>query len=234
MQLHSKLVEQIKWTPIHGASVRVGDDGLLILKDGAARDWHLLRWTDSRLKGARVKLTIVAKPASGCDTNLYVHQWGGADVCSIDKDGTTVLDEGTEEIRVEHLSDGFLSVNIIFENHHSTLSIGTGKPNGCYQGSGVDQYLFKSIEVEIIPRNLTRKAIVDKIWNGNDPLRGLPGNLFQYDLQGWNSQHEYLSKTIAALRPAVIVEIGVWKGGSTVFMANEIKKTWPFRCGDRR
>ena len=45
-----------------------------------------------------------------------------------------------------------------------------------------------------------------------------------HDLQGWNSQHIYLSDAITALRPAVIVEIGVWKGGSTVFMANELKK----------
>ena len=52
----------------------------------------------------------------------------------------------------------------------------------------------------------------------------MPGNLFQYDLQGWNSQHAYLADAIAVLRPRIIVEIGVWKGGSTVFMANELKK----------
>jgi hypothetical protein len=224
MKLQSRLVEQIKWVPVHGASVRADDDGLLILRDGRAVDWHLIRWADPRLNGVRIKLTLVAKAANSCDTNLYVHQWGGTDVCSIDKDGTIVLDDGAEEVRVEHLPNGFLSAIIIFTNSHPTLSFGTGKPHGRYEGTGVDQYLFKSVEVEILPRNRTRKVIVDKLWNGYDPFGGLPGNLFQHDLQGWNSQHPYLSDTIVALRPAVIVEVGVWKGGSTVFMANEVKK----------
>jgi hypothetical protein len=224
MQPESRLVEQIKWVPIHGASVRVGGDGLLIFSDGGGFDWHLLRWVDPRLNGARVRLTIVARPANGCDTNLYVHQWGGADVCSIDKDGATVLNEGAEEILVERLSNGFLATTIVFENRHHTLSFGTGKPRGLYQGTGVDQYHLKSIEVELLPRNHIRKMIIDKLWNGNDPFRDLPRNLFQHDLQGWNSQHAYLSDTVASLRPTVIVEIGVWKGGSTVFMATEVKK----------
>ena len=209
---------------VHGATLRAGDDGLLILRDGRSLDWHLLRWTDPRLNGARVKLTVVAKPAKSCDTNLYVHHWGDKDVCSIDKNGTTVLNEGAEEILVKHRSDGYLAATIIFENRHPTLSLGTGKPPGRYQGAGVDQYLFKSIEVELLPLNPIRQFIIDRIWKGSDPLCDLPGNLFQYDLQGWNRQHPYLGHTIATLRPAVIVEIGVWKGGSTVFMANELKK----------
>ena len=166
----------------------------------------------------------MAKPARGCETNLYVHHWGGNDVCSIDKNGTVVLNEGAEEIRVEHRSDGYLAVTIIFENRHPTLSFGTGKPRGRYQGTGVDQYLFKSIDVELFPLNPIRQIIFDRLWNGYDPYRDLPLNLFEYDLQGWNSQHPYLGDAIAALRPVVIVEIGVWKGGSTVFMANELKK----------
>lgn len=48
--------------------------------------------------------------------------------------------------------------------------------------------------------------------------------MFQYDLQGWNSQHPYLADAIALLRPRSIIEVGGWKGGSTVFMANELKK----------
>jgi hypothetical protein len=166
----------------------------------------------------------LVKPANDCDTNLYVHHWGGKDVCSINKDGTTALNEGAEEIRVEHLPDNFLSVTIIFENRHPTLSVGTGEPSGRYQGTGVDQYLFKSIEVELLPLNPIRKMIIDRIWKGSDPFRDFPGNLFDYDLTGWNSQHSYLGETIAELRPALIVEIGVWKGSSTVFMANELKK----------
>jgi predicted O-methyltransferase YrrM len=222
--LSSTLIERISWSPVHGATVRVGDDGLLILQDGTALDWHLLRWADARLNGARVKLTVVAKPAESCNTNLYVHHWGGTDVCSIDMNGNTVLNEGAEDIRVENRSDGFFAVTIIFQNRHPTLSFGTGKPRGRYQGTGVDQYILQNIEVELLPLSPIRQILIDRIWRGCDPFRGLPANLFEYDLQGWNSQHPYLGATIAALRPAVIVEIGVWKGGSTVFMANELKK----------
>ena len=218
------LVEQMKWSPVHGATLRSGDDGDLILRDGSALDWHLVRWTDSRLDGACVKLSIVAKPADTCDTNLYVHHWGGKDVCSIDKNGITVSSEGAKDVQVNRLTDGYFAATITFENRHPTLSFGTGKPSGRYHGGGVDQYLLKSIEVELLPLNSVRQTLINKIWKASDPFHDLPENLIAHDLQGWNSQHPYLSDAIAALRPSMIVEIGVWKGGSTVFMANELKK----------
>ncbi len=218
------LVEQIRWSPVHGGTLRVGDDGTLILGDENRLDWHLLRWTDPRLNGTRVKLTVVAKATSACDTNLYVHHWGNIDVCSIDKDGNTVLNEGGAHTSVERQPDGFLLATIIFDNRHPTLSFGTGKPRGRYQGRGADQYILRSIGVELLPLNPVRQHLVNRLWKGRDPICGLPHNLYDYDLQGWNSQHSYLGDAIAALRPDVIVEIGVWKGGSTVFMANELKK----------
>jgi hypothetical protein len=95
---------------------------------------------------------------------------------------------------------------------------------GHYQGTGSDQYRFKSIEIELMRLNPTRQMMVNRLWRGNDPLRGFSSNLFEYDLQGWNSQHVYLSEAIAELRPSVIVEVGVWKGGSTVFMANTARE----------
>jgi hypothetical protein len=224
MRLDTRLVERIEWVPVHGATTRVDDDGSFVLRDGATLDWHLLRWTDPRLNGVRIKLTILAKPTDSCDTNLYVHHWGDKDVCSIASDGTVALNEGAEDIHVERRSDGVVAATIIFQNHHPTLSLGTGKPRGRYRGTGSDQYVFKSIKVELSALNPTRQMIIDRLWRGCDPLRGFPGNLFEYDLQGWNSQHAYLSDTIASLRPSVIVEVGVWKGGSTVFMADAVKK----------
>jgi hypothetical protein len=71
--------------------------------------------------------------------------------------------------------------------------------------------------------NPIRQAIIDRIWRGRDPMLGLPANLFEYDLQGWNSQHIYLAEGIADLRPSIVVEIGVWKGGSTVYMADRMR-----------
>jgi Methyltransferase domain len=218
------LTERIRWSPIHGGTLRIGDDGLLTFRDGRTFDWHLLRWTDLRLDGARVRLIVVAKPAPTCNTNLYVHHWGGKDVCGIDKSGAIAFSDGAEEIRVEHRSDGFFTATIVFENRHPTLSLGTGNPRGRYQGSGADQYFLKSLEVELLPLNPIRKTLVERIWRGTDPFGSFPRKLFEHDLQGWNSQHSYLAEAISAVRPAVIVEVGVWKGSSTVFMANELKK----------
>jgi hypothetical protein len=90
MSLETKLVERIDWLPIHGASARLDYRGFLVLSDGPKLDYHLLRWTDPRANGARVKLRIVAKPAESCNTNLYVHHWGPQDVCSIAKEGAVV------------------------------------------------------------------------------------------------------------------------------------------------
>ena len=61
------------------------------------------------------------------------------------------------------------------------------------------------------------------LWHGADPFQGLPTGLFQIDIQGWNSDHRYLSDTIERLRPSVIVEMGVWKGASTLFMAGKLR-----------
>lgn len=79
-------------------------------------------------------------------------------------------------------------------------------------------------------QNPVRHAIIDRIWRGQDPMAGFPNNLFEFDLQGWNSQHPYLAEAIQQLRPPVAVEIGVWKGGSTVFMANQMKQAGLASC----
>src|SRR6516164_11549877 len=63
MKSETRLIERVKWLPIHGATACVADDGLLLLRDGKTLDWHLLRWTDPRLDRALVKLTVVARPA---------------------------------------------------------------------------------------------------------------------------------------------------------------------------
>jgi hypothetical protein len=223
MGLTTNLIERINWSPVHGAAVRVNEAGLLVVCDADKLDYHLLRWADRRANGARVKLKIVVKPADSCDTNLYVLHNGHQDVCSIAKDGTVVLNEQTEDLHIQRRHDGFLVVNVTFQNQNDTISIGMGKPSGYYEGTGVDQYIFESIQVELLPLNCVRQMLIDRLWRGYDPFRDFPGNLFEYDLQGWGSQHPYLTEAIELLRPAVIVEVGVWKGGSTVFMAQAAK-----------
>jgi predicted O-methyltransferase YrrM len=70
-------------------------------------------------------------------------------------------------------------------------------------------------------------TLVSKIWKDSDPYSGIDrnaGSLAQVDLQGWNSKHGFLRDVILESAPSVIVEIGVWKGGSTVFMAGLLKE----------
>ena len=70
----------------------------------------------------------------------------------------------------------------------------------------------------------TRQNILDRLFFGRDPLKDFPAGRFPTDLQGWHSRHEYLTRAIAQTRPAIVVEVGVWKGASVVTMAKEIQR----------
>jgi predicted O-methyltransferase YrrM len=61
--------------------------------------------------------------------------------------------------------------------------------------------------------------IISVLWNGVDPYNGFNPSRFRRDDQGWNSHHEFLSSTLTLIKPAVVIEIGVWKGGSSIHMA---------------
>lgn len=45
---------------------------------------------------------------------------------------------------------------------------------------------------------------------------GLPDAV---DVHGWNSDHPYFAKLIAEVNPALIIEVGTWKGRSAINMA---------------
>jgi len=70
----------------------------------------------------------------------------------------------------------------------------------------------------------TRRKILDTLFFGRDPLADFPHQRHQTDLQGWHSQHPYLTRAIAEVRPSIVVEVGVWKGASVVTMAKEIQR----------
>ena len=42
------------------------------------------------------------------------------------------------------------------------------------------------------------------------------------DLQGWNSQNKLLLDRVNAIRDPLIIEVGVWKGGSSIAMAQQL------------
>ncbi len=69
----------------------------------------------------------------------------------------------------------------------------------------------------------TRATLMAKFWRKHDPFAGFPRHLFEHDTQGWGSTHHYLTTHHDMIRPKIIVEIGVWKGGSTIEMASKLR-----------
>ncbi len=68
------------------------------------------------------------------------------------------------------------------------------------------------------------QRVRQKLWRGADPFAGFPEKLIATDEQGWNSHHTYLSEAIKQTRPRIVIEVGVWKGGSTLFMAKHMRE----------
>lgn len=76
--------------------------------------------------------------------------------------------------------------------------------------------------IEIMPKH--QKDLLQTILRGYDPFGGFPRSLYGQDMQGWGSQHAYLAEAIRQRTPKTVVEVGVWKGGSTIFMASILKE----------
>ena len=67
------------------------------------------------------------------------------------------------------------------------------------------------------PKLTLAAAIMHKLYGGN--MYSDVGVDMPEDLQGWNSRHPVLAKIVADKRPSIIVDVGVWKGASTLFFA---------------
>jgi hypothetical protein len=68
-----------------------------------------------------------------------------------------------------------------------------------------------------------RQHLIARLWAGKDPFDGFTATMAP-DLQGWNSSHPYLIEAIDRFRPALVVEIGVWKGGSVLTLAERLRQ----------
>lgn len=47
---------------------------------------------------------------------------------------------------------------------------------------------------------------------------------FPEDRQGWNSEHRSFEEIIQGSRPNVVIDVGVWKGASTIYLAELLKR----------
>ena len=67
------------------------------------------------------------------------------------------------------------------------------------------------------PKATTDSRDVCRLLFSEDPYASFHSDLAP-DLQGWDSQNPILRKTIAEIRPRLIVEVGTWKGASAIHM----------------
>ena len=68
-----------------------------------------------------------------------------------------------------------------------------------------------------------KQEVVQKLWRGYDPMQTVVLEDRPLDPQGWNSDHAYLGRALSEVRPRLVVEIGVWKGGSVMTMARALQ-----------
>lgn len=47
---------------------------------------------------------------------------------------------------------------------------------------------------------------------------------FAEDRQGWNSQHSAFEEIIRGIRPSVVIDVGTWKGASTIYLAGLLQR----------
>jgi hypothetical protein len=72
-----------------------------------------------------------------------------------------------------------------------------------------------------IPRVSKSEELMRRI-HGTDIYAGFVPT-FATDLQGWNSDHPVFRRIITEIRPQIIIDVGVWKGGSTIAIARMLR-----------
>jgi len=56
-----------------------------------------------------------------------------------------------------------------------------------------------------------------------DCFEGFEVDPTRVDMQGWNSRHPFFDVAISLVKPSLIIELGVWKGMSSIHMAKLLK-----------
>ena len=69
-----------------------------------------------------------------------------------------------------------------------------------------------------------RQQLLGQIWNNRDPFSERSVFRGRVDYQGWASDNPTLTRAIQEVRPKIVVEVGVWKGGSVITMGHEMKR----------
>ena len=71
------------------------------------------------------------------------------------------------------------------------------------------------------PRHPSHADIMHSI-HGTNVFAGYVPMLSE-DTAGWNSEHISFDEVVADIRPNVVIDVGVWKGGSTIYLAELLR-----------
>lgn len=69
-----------------------------------------------------------------------------------------------------------------------------------------------------------RDTLLEKLYNKEDPFADYPPDMSLITDFGWNSTHRMLEQSIEMLRPKIVIDAGVWMGGSCIHMAKITEK----------
>jgi FkbM family methyltransferase len=150
-----------QWQAAHGLQVRFEADRL-VMADTPERDWHLLRLERAAFMFRKVRLRLLVDALPSQDANIYIHHYGKLDIAEIAPDGT-ILNRGISlSLGVERRAVGQLLIEATFLNRHTSLSIGCARNCGVYEGSGLDQYAIRWIEVMLDDADALLRAVPDE------------------------------------------------------------------------
>jgi len=65
--------------------------------------------------------------------------------------------------------------------------------------------------------------IIDSIYL-ESPYKNFDASKYKLDLQTWTNNDPVYKKTIRELKPSIIIEVGVWKGGTSIKWAQFVKE----------
>ena len=80
--------------------------------------------------------------------------------------------------------------------------------------------------------NQLTQNLIGKILK-ESPYEGFNHQDYPQDVQGWGSQHPIFQRVMGAIKPALVLEVGTWKGASALHMASLLKAQSQEKGGDR-
>lgn len=81
--------------------------------------------------------------------------------------------------------------------------------------------------MELVLENFN--SVMEKLY-GEDIWNGFKAPLGVQEVQGWNGNHPVFGKLIQELKPEVVIDVGVWKGLSSITLARSMKEAGVNGC----